>query len=622
MAQQPFALQARDPRRGWRVMASNGPARRLRIYPGMSISEATAILPSLRLIDYDPQEDLAGLIELAQAAWQFSPIVGLEKPDAQPWAGRSLHEPQAFFLEADGLTHLFDGSESMLLRLNDWLCSQGYVACLAMAPSPGAAWALANYAHRRRIETEPATSDNPFISIVESPALLPSHIAGFPIEALRLDIKTVQTLHQLGIRTVEALVRLPRAGLAGRLGETLLQRLDAAYHGRSEVVGHLKADMLCSAEMALEFPTLHRATLEEILRRLVEQLCRQLREHAHGALRVTTCLRPEKGPAHLLSLGLYRATADERHMARLLLGQLEHYFEAEHRKPSSSFPRPILMGRKAGGERTSVPTPLSRSSGRGAGGEGPNIQTNTPLRSPITLVELTATLTAPLVWKQTELFDQGDQRHRETMAQSIDMLASRLGRKQVVAPQIQKHPQPELVCRWRPLTGQRHDGSSQSTKRKLPRSRKPPTSPEHLLRNAVNASSERSKMELNTVTSLQGRGRTRSRPGEGATVQPLAESTLPSKTRCVVPCSFINRHIQSRFRSSMPIACRCFSPSTASNTSSSIRGGRSGLRAAGGTRPRSAATTTALKRPTARGFGSIAIYNKKPGIFTEYSKNH
>ncbi len=499
-------------------MASDSLAREHRIFPGMSISEATALLPTVRLLEYDPQEDLAGLLELAHEAWQFSPTVGLEKLDAQIWAGRSLHQPQAFFLEANGLTHLFEGPESMLLLLNEWLCNKGYVCCLAMAPSIGSAWALANYGHRsqatqRLLRQRKQTNNYPHsfspspqssgergsggegpncletMPLIPSPSprrrgegsglssrsgLLPSdhvlhsstissgsvsvdpvldqesrpislvthsdlstHILPLPIEALRLDLKTTSTLHQLGIRNIEALLQLPRAGLANRLGETLLQRIDAAYHGQREVLHELKEQMLCSVEMKLEYPTQQRATIEEILRRLTQQLCSQLRQHGHGALRITACLRAEQGPAYLLSLGLYRATADADHLLPLLLGQLEsQVFQPPRRKYS-----PLKTG----------PTTSYRRARN------------------ITAVSLIATLTNPLVWKQVELFDTESQQYRNIIARHIDSVASRLGRRQVVALQLQRHPQPELACEWRPLTGQRLDGQPQSTRRKLAR---------------------------------------------------------------------------------------------------------------------------------------------------------
>jgi protein ImuB len=81
-----------------------------------------------------------------------------------------------------------------------------------------------------------------------------------------------------------------------------------------------------------------------------------------------------------------------------------------------------------------------------------------------------ATMAAPLVWKQQELFNTESQRHREPLAHLIDLLAGRLGRRSVVAARLQRHPQPELVCQWRPLTGLRSDGQSQNTSRKLAKS--------------------------------------------------------------------------------------------------------------------------------------------------------
>ncbi len=47
-----------------------------------------------------------------------------------------------------------------------------------------------------------------------------------------------------------------------------------------------------------------------------------------------------------------------------------------------------------------------------------------------------------------------------------------MGRAAVVAPSIQRDPQPELAYSWRPLTGWRKDGKTQETKRKLARAPK------------------------------------------------------------------------------------------------------------------------------------------------------
>lgn len=440
-------MQARDPRRGWRIMASNSLARQSRIVPGMPVSEAMAIKPDLRLLEYDPQEDLAALVELAQEAWQFSPMVGLEGLDAQLWAGRFLHQPQAFFLDATGLTKLLGGPTAMLRQILGWLAGKGYIAYAAMAPSLGAAWALANYAYRSQAETQllrqaqaelkssvmmekpTATTmvegnDLPSGVVVESVAELPDAVDPLPINALRIDGKTHHLLRQLAIRSIGELALLPRAGLANRFGEQLVHRLDEVRQGKATPIVCLKEPATYTVETSLEIPTIQRATIEEIMRRLVHELCQRLKNQGEGALRLVACLRPEQGVTHLVSLGLYRATCNERHLCSLILGQLERQVFQHAAK---------------------------------------TVQ-------PLVAVRLMATMAAPLVWKQQELFNTESQRHREPLAHLIDLLAGRLGRRSVVAARLQRHPQPELVCQWRPLTGLRSDGQSQNTSRKLAKS--------------------------------------------------------------------------------------------------------------------------------------------------------
>ncbi len=426
LRQQPFALQARDPRRGLRIMAADPIARQMGIAPGMSVSEASALVPSVRLLEYDAQEDLQSIIELAEEAWQFSPLVGLESLDEQLWAGRSLHQPQALFLDATGLTDYFGGEATLLSLINHWLTEKGYVGIAAIAQSVGAAWAIANYVHRQQATIRLLSMRA--VSAVEAPivAVPPSiDFKRLPIEALRLDMKTAHSLHQLGIRSVEALSRLPRAGLANRLGERLLNRLDAVLEGQAEPIRCLKEKVSFSVEQTLEIPTHHRETVEELLRRLTRELCDQLQRHGHGVLRLVCCLRVEQAPAVMVSLGLFRATADREHLFPLLLGAVLQKYSAGSRQSNH--------------------------------------------RKNITAITLNAMLTGALVWKQTDLFECKASRHRESLARFVDSISGRIGRRQVVASQIQRHPQPELVCQWRPLTGQRTDGLQQSTQRKLPR---------------------------------------------------------------------------------------------------------------------------------------------------------
>jgi hypothetical protein len=94
----------------------------------------------------------------------FSPLVGaLSAP------GSSGELQFTIWLDLTGVAHLFGdlpGAELNLLRaVRDRLARLGYLALTAAADTPGAAWALANYARPARSETsttsEPAETSRP-----------------------------------------------------------------------------------------------------------------------------------------------------------------------------------------------------------------------------------------------------------------------------------------------------------------------------------------------------------------------------------------------------------------------------------------------------------------------------
>jgi nucleotidyltransferase/DNA polymerase involved in DNA repair len=492
----------RDPRRGLRVAAADPLAWQLGISPGMSISEATAVSPQIRILDHDPQEDLEALCELAQEAWQFSPMVGIEILDEVVWAGRLLHEPQGLVMDARGLDQFFGGADRMIELVLEWLRNKGILATAALHSTLGGAWALANYGARSQVarwllewrlkclntpplplatddtrqgpasgmigpdgKSKPEASAQRHLLSTDQPAgvslrltnmqekpdanafrlmnqktdMIESRlhwasaygsgnfaknsiaegvlIDSLSVEALRIESKTAIALRRLGIRTIGQLRQLPRHGLASRLGTRLIDRLDAVIANKSESLNCFKCQPEFTCEQSLEFATSRRDTIEEVLRRLTLELCQRLQHHGQGALRWVACLRCQKGPAHVMALGLYRPTADHLHLWPLIQGQLER-------------------------------------------------QSSSRLRD-IHTISVQATLTGPLLWKQNELFEMDQMNHQETMARLVDSLSSRLGRRGVLAPQVHAHSQPEMMVTWRPLTGVRSNGNPQVTKRKL-----------------------------------------------------------------------------------------------------------------------------------------------------------
>ena len=445
----PILLHSRDARRGRVVTAANATARAFGIVPQMQLSQASMLCAEAQLIEHDPQADIESLCSLAESAQCFSPMVGIEQLDAQPWAGRSLHQPQSILLDITGIAPLFGGDTKLATTVHRWVADQGYWASIAVANSIGTAWALANYTQRTKLATDLAEIERtgntqsvvPAITIFEPNEAIGIATYPLPIEALRLEQATVTKLHRLGIRKIGELVELPRAGLASRFNEQLLQRMDQALHNQFEPIVTLHASPELAIEECLEHPTPLRTTIDSIVTDQVHRLTRVLNSIGHGVVRLVCRIEMElnaipiesdienqsgQAPpiARVFQIGLFQPSNEPEHLLWLLTGQLDaHYAKG----PSHYWARSISVQ---------------------------------------------ATLTAPLTWQQNDWFDRHSAIHRDAIAKLVDSLSARMGRTAVVAPAIQRDPQPELAYSWRPLTGWRQDGKSQVTKRKLARAPK------------------------------------------------------------------------------------------------------------------------------------------------------
>lgn len=441
------------------MVAANSTARKRGITTQMLLSQASMQCQDAEILEHDPQADLEALYSLAEAAQCFSPIVGIETIDQQVWAGRSLHQPQGLVLDVTGIAPLFGSETDLTEAVQGWFANQGYLVSLGLATSLGAAWALANYSCRtqmaqdlERYECEmsvPHTFRN--TTIVDASEPIEPVIYGLPVESLRLDQATISKLARLGIRRVGQLVELPRAGLASRFDPMILERIDQGVHARAEPIQSLHASPSLAIENILEHPTPVRETIQAVLLQQLTQLMTGLDDAGHGVVRLVCRLAMEcnsisvememksnGAPAapsrpsqdvRVFQIGLYQPTNDPLHLMWLLSGQLDANLEGKRFK------------------------------------QGPG---NYWVKS----IGIQATQTAPIVWQQTNLFERDSLSHRDAIAKLIDGLSSRLGRKAVVAPSLQRNPQPELSYTWRPLTGWRKDGQVQDTKRKLAKSPK------------------------------------------------------------------------------------------------------------------------------------------------------
>ncbi|TWU35084.1 DNA polymerase IV [Novipirellula artificiosorum] len=317
LADGPTLLWADDRRRGRLVVACCRHAAMMGVQIAMPLVQAKQLLlhdpnrPDANVLPHDPFADQTLLMRLAtdlQSA--LSPKVAIETLAEHPWAGFPRHQPESLFCDITGVEHLFGGESSLIdaarTRMNEHYAINLH-ARIAAAPNIATAWALAHFGdHAIEVTEDPETALRPL-----------------PVESLRLMPATVGTLGRLGIETVNQLLRLPRGGLATRLGKPLVTRISQALGELEEpiTVHHDDAELSCSD--TLEYPTSDLGILLDRIERLLEEIRVGLVTRKHGALGLRCHLSLVTPPPLELQIGLFAPSQDTKHLLSLLESRLE-----------------------------------------------------------------------------------------------------------------------------------------------------------------------------------------------------------------------------------------------------------------------------------------------------------
>ena len=109
-----------------------------------------------------------------------------------------------------------------------------------------------------------------------------------PVAALRLDADTVRTLERLGLKTIGALLDLPRLALARRFrgAADVVEALERMTGRKPEPLTAAPDDPPPRAALRLEEPATHVEAASQALERLIPGLVRQLEERHLGARRL------------------------------------------------------------------------------------------------------------------------------------------------------------------------------------------------------------------------------------------------------------------------------------------------------------------------------------------------
>ena len=381
----PFALILKNSRGAAVIHALNPAARAAGLRRGQTQADALAMIPHLICKPADIEADARALTALAVWAERWSPSVSLDP------AGEGL---EGLFLDVTGATHLFGGEPALLTQIRDRLAEAGVRARAAMAPTPGAAWALARWGEDK--------GGGCIADEDDARGLL----AYLPVEALRIDDRTLTQARRFGLKRIGDLYPMPRAGLARRFrdgaGVGLVQRLDQALGFAGEALTPVRPPPKYRAWQAWMEPVGDVEGVEARLTDLTADLSAPLMRDGQGA--------------KALTLTGFRSDGRTTHLS-------------------------VRMGRP--GRDAGVWMRLFREAGLG----------RLELGFGLDAMMLTADAVEAMTARQGALESEAEAKQAESLAALIDRLTARLGEDRVLTAEPVDSWLPERAERWRPALG-------------------------------------------------------------------------------------------------------------------------------------------------------------------------
>ena len=283
-----------------RLVAVDRAAERAGLRPGMSVADALAIRPSLRLAPAAPVEEDALLLRLAEWCVAYT-------PHAAPDNWREAIAGAGLWLDISGCAHLWGGEAALLIDLATRLGRLGFTARGAVADCAGAAWAWARFG-----------AGGVLAAGGQRAALAP-----LPVTALRLRPDLAAALTRLDLRRVGDLYPLARAPLTARFGPAVGERLDQALGRADEPLSPLRPPALLSVQRRFVAPIGRVEDVEAAVEQLLPQLLARLEKQQLGLRQLALDIFRVDAACRRISIGTSRPSRDAAALLRLLFLKLD-----------------------------------------------------------------------------------------------------------------------------------------------------------------------------------------------------------------------------------------------------------------------------------------------------------
>jgi protein ImuB len=289
---QPLVIVENDRRAT--TITCNEVAAAIGIRPGHSLNACIALCADTQFLPRHHARERELLDEIALLGQRYTSVV-------------SIQPPNELLLEIRGSVRLFGGIAALMDRVRSDLQECGLRSQLTVSATAQSALWLARAAREPQAVT---------------PRNLLTTLSRLPVAALLWPSETELRLARFGVLTIGDLLRLPRGGLARRIGYERLAELDRAVGRQPEVRRDFVAPETYEDRVPLDFDIETTGLLSVVIERRLERLQKFLSRRNLAIERLEIQLKHREHATTSVPVGLAHATADMTHVAQLLREQL------------------------------------------------------------------------------------------------------------------------------------------------------------------------------------------------------------------------------------------------------------------------------------------------------------
>ena len=297
----PFVLIA-DTAHGPRIEATNRPAASAGARVGMMLADARTLCPEIITAAADPAGDLIFLEKLAVWARRWGPWSALDGIDG-------------LLVDVTAVAHLFGGEDKLLDDAVAAFTQREVDMRCAIAPTAGAAWALARHAASG--------------TILHRSEDMAARLGELPVAALRLDQDILTVLRRLGLKKLGELSTIESDAINRRFrnrkspSANPLIRLDQLLGRIPEPLLPVIPQKVPMVQRRLLEPIRYRQLLDQALSDLASDMASELESEGLGARRLELGLWRVDGEVVVRQIELAAAKREAAHIVRLFTKKLD-----------------------------------------------------------------------------------------------------------------------------------------------------------------------------------------------------------------------------------------------------------------------------------------------------------